>query len=110
MLRKVVTDEEGTAHFADVDGYYVGGKTGTSQNYKDKKNSLNTFISVFPTYKPKYSLLVMLENPQTAKDLIYDYKGLKIKGFRNDAIGMQFILPANNKKNWTNFSHKKQRL
>ena len=26
----------------------------------------------------------MLENPQTAKDLIYDYKGLKIKGFRND--------------------------
>ena len=85
MLRKVVTDEEGTAHFADVDGYYVGGKTGTSQNYKDKKNSLNTFISVFPTYKPKYSLLVMLENPQTAKDLIYNYKGLKIKGFRNEA-------------------------
>ena len=43
------------------------------------------FISVFPTYKPKYSLLVMLENPQTAKDLIYNYKGLKIKGFRNEA-------------------------
>ncbi len=52
---------------------------------KIKKNSLNTFISVFPTYKPKYSLLVMLENPQTAKDLIYNYKGLKIKGFRNEA-------------------------
>ena len=51
---------------------------------KIKKIS-NTFISVFPTYKPKYSLLVMLENPQTAKDLIYNYKGLKIKGFRNEA-------------------------
>ena len=27
----------------------------------------------------------MLENPQVAKDLIYDYKGKKIKAFRNEA-------------------------
>ena len=51
----------------------------------------------------------MLENPQTAKDLIYDYKGLKIKGFRNDSWNAVYTA-ANNKKNWTNFSHKKQRL
>ena len=36
ILRKVVTHQEGTASLADVDGYYVGGKTGTSQNYKYK--------------------------------------------------------------------------
>ena len=30
-------------------------------------------------------MLVMLENPQVAKDLIYDYRGLKIKGTRNEA-------------------------
>ena len=35
--------------------------------------------------KPKYVMLVMLENPQVAKDLIYDYRGLKIKGTRNEA-------------------------
>ena len=63
----------------------MGGKTGTSQNYKAKKENLNTFISVFPSEKPKYALLVMLENPQVAKNLIYDYKGLKIKAFRNEA-------------------------
>ncbi len=85
ILRKVVTEEEGTASLADVHGYYVGGKTGTAQNYQNKKENLNTFISIFPSKKPKYALLVMLENPQIAKDLIYDYRGMKIKGSRNEA-------------------------
>ena len=85
ILRKVVTEEDGTAKLADVNGYYVGGKTGTSQNYFNKNHNLNTFISVFPSQEPKYALLVMLENPQVAKNLIYDYKGMKIKGFRNEA-------------------------
>ena len=75
----------GTASQADIHGYYVGGKTGTSQNYFNKKQNLNTFISIFPSDKPKYVLLVMLENPQVAKDLIYNYKGMKIKGTRNEA-------------------------
>jgi cell division protein FtsI (penicillin-binding protein 3) len=85
ILRKIVTEKEGTASLADIDGYNVGGKTGTSQNYKDKKNNLNTFISVFPTQEPKYTLLVMLENPQVAVDLTYNYRGMKIKGTRNEA-------------------------
>ena len=85
ILRKVVTDKNGTASLADVDGYYVGGKTGTSQNYRNKKENLNTFVSIFPSQKPKYVLLVMLENPKVAKDLIYDYRGFKIKGTRNEA-------------------------
>ena len=85
ILRKVVTDREGTASLADIYGYNVGGKTGTSQNYSDKKENLNTFISVFPSHKPKYALLVMLENPKVAKDLVYDYRGIKIKGTRNEA-------------------------
>ena len=85
ILRKVVTDKEGTASLADIHGYSVGGKTGTSQNYKDKKDNLNSFISVFPSHKPKYALLVMLENPQVAKELIYNYRGMEIKGTRNEA-------------------------
>ena len=61
-MRKVVSSKNGTAYFADKNGYYVGGKTGTAEGYGDKKNRVNTFISVFPTNKPKYTLLVMLEN------------------------------------------------
>ena len=85
ILRKVVTDKEGTASLADINGYHVGGKTGTSQNYRYKNENLNTFISIFPSHKPKYALLVMLQNPRAAKNLIYNYRGIKIKGTRNEA-------------------------
>tara|TARA_Y100001970_G_scaffold287718_1_gene413056 strand:- start:680 stop:2407 length:1728 start_codon:yes stop_codon:yes gene_type:complete len=85
ILRKVVTHEEGTASLADIYGFDVGGKTGTSQKYSNENKNLNTFISIFPSKSPKYVLLVMLENPQIAHDLIYDYRGIKIKGTRNEA-------------------------
>ena len=62
-----------------MDGYYVGGKTGTAEGYGNSKDRINTFISVFPSNQPKYTLLVMLENPQINKDLIYDYRGVKTK-------------------------------
>jgi cell division protein FtsI (penicillin-binding protein 3) len=79
ILRKVVSSEKGTASLANQDGYYVGGKTGTAESYGNKKNRINTFISIFPANKPNYSLFVMLENPKINKDLIYDYRGIKTK-------------------------------
>ena len=79
ILRMVVSSKNGTATFADKNGYYVGGKTGTAEGYGNSKDRMNTFISVFPTTKPKYALLVMLENPQINKELIYDYRGVKTK-------------------------------
>ena len=79
ILRKVVSSEEGTASLADKDGFHVGGKTGTAESYGDKKNRINTFISIFPANKPNYSLFVMLENPKINKELIYDYRGTKTK-------------------------------
>ncbi len=85
ILRKVVTDENGTASLADIHGYSVSGKTGTSQNYNNKKN-INTFVSFFDIdEKKKYTLLVLLEDPKIAKNLIYDYRGQKIKALRNEA-------------------------
>ena len=77
ILRKVVSSEEGTASLADKDGYYVGGKTGTAESYGNKKNRINTFISIFPSNKPNYTLFIMLENPKINKDLTYDYRGTK---------------------------------
>ena len=60
-------------------------KLARAQNYQYKNENLNTFISIFPAQKPRYALLVMLENPKVAKNLIYNYKGLKIKASRNEA-------------------------
>ena len=79
ILRKVVNGEDGTASLADKSGYYVGGKTGTAESYGDKKNRINTFISIFPTVEPNYTLFVMLENPKINKNLIYNYRGVKTK-------------------------------
>ena len=79
ILRKVVSSKDGTASLADKDGYYVGGKTGTAESYGDKRNRINSFISVFPINKPHYTLFVMLENPKINKDLIYNYRGIRTK-------------------------------
>ncbi len=67
MLRSVVT--EGTASFAEVKGYQVGGKTGTADKprpqggyYDDKV--IATFASIFPAHDPKYTLIVTLDEPE----------------------------------------------
>ena len=85
ILRKVVTDKFGTASLADIFGYNVGGKTGTSQYYKDKNKNINTFISIFSVESSKFVLLVLLDDPKVATDLIYNYRGKNIKGSRNEA-------------------------
>ena len=77
ILRKVVNTKQGTASLANVSGYEIGGKTGTAQksisgSYSQKK--INSFISVFPTSKPKFVLALMLDEPKTNKDYIYHYR------------------------------------
>ena len=77
ILRKIVSTEEGTAGFANVRGYEIGGKTGTADiaaigGYSKKK--INTFASVFPTSKPKFVLVVMLDEPKANKEFIYSYR------------------------------------
>ena len=79
ILRKVVSSKIGTASLADKNGYNVGGKTGTAESYGGTKNRINTFVSIFPTNKPAYTLFVMLENPRINRELIYDYRGVKTK-------------------------------
>ena len=60
--------EIGTAKTADVKGYYVGGKTGTSEKvingHYAKKRVLNSFTAIMPADNPQYQLLVMLDEPQ----------------------------------------------
>ena len=77
ILRKVVSTKEGTAGFANVFGYEVGGKTGTADKSKFggySKDKINTFVSIFPTSKPKYVLLVLLDEPKPSKEYVYHYR------------------------------------
>ena len=60
--------EKGTATKANVDGYYIGGKTGTAEkvvNGRYSKHKLLTdFMAVLPADKPKYLMMIMLDEPQ----------------------------------------------
>ena len=87
ILRKVVTTKEGTASLANIKGYEVGGKTGTAEKitvsggYSKKK--INSFVSIFPSSKPKYVLALMLDEPKTNRNYVYHYRdgsNIKYKG------------------------------
>ncbi len=86
ILRKIVSTNEGTASLANVEGYELGGKTGTAQksiNGIYSKKKINSFISVFPTSKPKFVLAVMLDEPKINEEYIYNYRdgsNIKYKG------------------------------
>jgi len=76
ILRKIVTNEEGTAELANIEGYDVGGKTGTAQiskNGKYTRDKINTFAAVFPSRKPKFTLVVMMDEPKTNSEYVYYY-------------------------------------
>jgi len=90
ILSKVVKQKEGTANLANISGYDVGGKTGTSKKinngeYTQKK--LNTFVALFPIKNPKYLLLVLMDEPKPAPNLVYSYNGMKISNIRRNDSG-----------------------
>ena len=98
ILRKVVTDKEGTASLANVDGYEIGGKTGTAEKSSlgsySKNKKINTFVSVFPTSKPKFVLAIMLDEPEINEDYIYEYRdgsNFKLKGSPRNTAGWNSV-------------------
>ena len=100
MLRKVVSLNEGTANFANIEGYEVAGKTGTALKYNSKEK-LNTFVSIFPASRPLYVLLVMLDEPKPAPNFVYEFppsekfpNGYKHKGENRNTSGWNAVVVA----------------
>ena len=69
LMRLVVRN--GTGRNADAGGYLVGGKTGTAEKpgggaYRTKA-LISSFVGVFPTSKPRYVVLAVLDEPKGNK-------------------------------------------
>ncbi|CUX52092.1 MULTISPECIES: penicillin-binding protein 2 [Agrobacterium] len=60
---------KGSGRGAQVEGFHVGGKTGTADkviNGRYAKNiNFNAFVAGFPMHKPKYVVLTMIDAPRT---------------------------------------------
>ncbi|MFN4277247.1 MAG: peptidoglycan D,D-transpeptidase FtsI family protein [Ferrovibrio sp.] len=74
VMRKLMllVVEDGTGKKAEVDGYLVGGKTGTSEKVNErggynKKALFNTFVAGFPMHNPRYIVQVMIDEPKGNK-------------------------------------------
>jgi cell division protein FtsI (penicillin-binding protein 3) len=69
LLRLVV--EYGTARFAKVPGYVVGGKTGTAEKVVhgvyERHLLLSDFIGAFPMNDPQYLIYMMVDEPHGTK-------------------------------------------
>jgi len=70
LMRLVV--ENGTGRNAAAPGYLVGGKTGTAEkvsgNGYKKKALISSFVAAFPMHKPRYVVLVMLDEAKGIKE------------------------------------------
>ena len=69
MLRAVVA--EGTASMADIEGYHVGGKTGTAEKPSNGSYSLDenisSFAAIFPSDSPEFVVLIVLDAPKSGE-------------------------------------------
>jgi cell division protein FtsI (penicillin-binding protein 3) len=83
--------EKGTATRANVMGYYVGGKTGTSDKVVggrySKTKVLTSFTAIVPADKPRYLLLIMLDEPQGLPET----HGFSTSGWNAVPVGAKVI-------------------
>ncbi len=97
ILRAVVV--KGTGKPADVPGYSIAGKTGTSEKIDprtgkyQKGKSVASFAGFFPVPEPQYTILVVLDNPkgrtyggETAAPAFREIAGkiINLKGLKPD--------------------------
>ncbi len=88
-----VTEEGGTGTEAAVEGYSVGGKTGTAQKIRPKsegggyyqKNFIASFVGFLPAENPEIGIIVVADDPGT-----YNESGKKVKYYGGTVCGPAF--------------------
>ena len=68
LMRLNVVDPGGSGKSAEVEGYRVGGKTGTAEKVVKGRYSgdkrFNAFLAAFPIDDPRYVVLVVIDEPK----------------------------------------------
>jgi cell division protein FtsI (penicillin-binding protein 3) len=101
MLEGVVT--EGTASTINNPLYKIAGKTGTAQvadgsnGYKGKRKYQASFCGYFPADKPKYSMIVVVQNPTKGSYYAASVAGPVFREVADVIIGSDLELNTVNK-------------
>ena len=68
LMKSVVDD--GSGRLAKVEGYSIGGKTGTSepQAGREDEGYIASYVAIAPTEKPEICLLIAVHNPNPNKE------------------------------------------
>ena len=109
-LERVVTSGSGTATF--IDGYHIGGKTGTAQKMENGRyiegKYISSFVGMAPVDDPKVTVMITVDEPSTgtyyasqvavpyAKPLfidIFNYLNNKFSSESENKITKEVVVP-----------------
>jgi len=100
FLKKVV--QKGTGQKADIEGFKIAGKTGTTRKVVNKKYSKNNYISSFagfiPANNPKISMIVIINDPQNEKYYGGDVAAPIFKRIAEQCLNYYEVFPSFLKK------------
>ena len=108
LLREVVRNKEGSGDNAEIEGYHIGGKTGTAIKNKEnryiKNENITSFVGFFPSYDPRFIVFIMVDNPKPIKETFYYATGgtvaaPTVKKIINEMIPKLRVEPEINKEN-----------
>ena len=116
LLSAVITKTKFTGPRVKIEGYMIGGKTGTSElldpkggYYKDR--NMTSFIAVFPIKNPRYIVYTALEYPKKPKNTKQRMTGAVVNAPLVKKIILEMIkilnIPPYKKKNLLNADIKK---